>query len=127
MKNLKKRSLRTVCSEVFALIITGVVYSLAFPGFILEHGIGIIAFFAFIPVFVVIRNTSWKLIAPYGFLFGFVFFVIFNYWLKTFHPFAIVIMPFIKGLEMIIVFPLLKLADSLFRKKGYIVQSIIWV
>ena len=125
--NLERRSLRTVCSEVFALVISAFVYSLAFPGFFLEHGIGALAFISLIPVFIVIRNTSWKLIAPYGFLFGFVFYVIFNYWLKTFHPLAILIMPFIKGFEMILLFPVLKLADSLFRKKGYIVQSIVWV
>lgn len=127
MKTLEKRSLRTVCSEVFILLLTAFVYSLAFPGFVFKNGIGLIAIVALIPVFMVIRNTSWKLIAPYGFFFGFMFYLFFNYWLTTFHPLAILIVPIIKGGEMFILFPALKAADTFFKKKGYILQAVIWV
>lgn len=127
METLKKRSLRTVCSEVFILLVTAFVFSLAFPGFVLEEGLGFISFFILIPVFAVIRNTSWKLIAPYGFMFGFVYFIFFNYWLSTFHPLAILIVPIIKGGEMFFLFPALKAADTFFKKRSYILQAIIWV
>lgn len=127
LKTFSRRSLRTICSEVFVLIITAFVYSLAFPGFVLDHGIGLIAFFALIPVFMVVRNTSWPLIAPLGFLFGFTFYLFFNYWLKTFHPLAILLVPIIKGGEMFFLFPALKAADRLFKKRGYLLQAIIWI
>ncbi|MDT4760972.1 apolipoprotein N-acyltransferase [Sphaerochaeta sp. PS] len=128
MNSLKKRrSLRTVCSEVFVLVVTAFVYSMAFPGFVTIHGFGFIAFFALIPLFAVIRNTTWKLVPVYGFFFGFVFYLFFNYWLKTFHPLAILIVPIIKGGEMVLLFPLLKAAEKLFKKYGYLVQSVIWV
>jgi apolipoprotein N-acyltransferase len=103
------------------------VYSFAFPGFVSENGIGFIAFFALIPVFAVIRNTTWKLVPVYGFLFGFVFYVCFNYWLKTFHPLAILIAPIIKGGELVIAFLCLKAAQRLFAKYGYLVQAFVWV
>ena len=60
-----------------------------------KTGFGFLAFFVLIPVFAVIRNTSWRLVGAYGFLYGFVYYSIFNYWLTTFHPFAILIVTII--------------------------------
>lgn len=127
LKTFSKRSLRTVCSEVFVLILASFVYSIAFPGFISENGIGIIAFLVLIPVFMVIRNTTWPWVGPYGFLFGFMYYLFFNYWLKTFHPLAILLVPIIKGGEMFFLFYALKGADRLFKKYGYVLQAVIWV
>ncbi|WP_320129988.1 apolipoprotein N-acyltransferase [uncultured Sphaerochaeta sp.] len=123
----KERSLRTVCSEVLVLVVTAFVFSLAFPGFATKNGLGFIAFFALIPIFSIIRNTTWKLTPLYGFLFGFVFYICFNYWLKAFHPLAILIAPIIKGFELMVAFLCLKAADKLFKRYGYLAQSIIWV
>jgi len=122
-----KRGLGTLVLEVLLLIATAIVYSLAFPGFLSDKGFGAIAFFALIPLFAVIRNTSWKATPLYGFLFGFVFYTAFNYWLSTFHPLAILIVPIIKGGEMVMLFPLLKAADRWFKKYGFLVQSVIWI
>ena len=127
MKTLKRRSLRTVCSEVFILLVTAFVFSMAFPGFIFPEGLGFISLFVLIPVFAVIRNTSWALVAPYGFFFGFMYYIFFNYWLSSFHPLAILIVPIIQGGEMFFLFPALKAADTFFKKRGYILQAVIWV
>ena len=122
-----RRNLGTVCSEVFVLLASAFVYSFAFPGLVSANGLGFVGFVALIPVFAVIRNTSWKLTPVYGFFYGFMFYLFFNYWLKTFHPLAILIVPIIKGGEMVVLFPLLKAAQKLFKKYGYIVEGIIWV
>ena len=123
----EKRGLRTYCSEVLTLIISAFILSLAFPGFVTETGWGWIAFFALIPVFAVIANTSWKAVWAYGFLFGVAFYCFFNYWLPGFHPGAIYIVTIIKGGEMIFLFLALKLACSAFRQYAYIAQALIWV
>ncbi len=122
-----KRNLRTIGSEVLILLVSSFIYSLAFPGLISYHGIGLIAFFALIPVFAVLRNTTWKLAPVYGFFYGFMVYIFFNYWLKTFHPLAILLVPIIKGGEMIALFVALKAAQQLFRRYGYLVEAIIWV
>ena len=128
MKNFyEKRSLRTYCSEVFVLIVTAFIYSMAFPGFVTASGWGWIAFFAIIPVLTIINNTSWKSVWLYGFIFGVAFYCFFNYWLPSFHKLAIFLVTFIKGGEMILLFLALKGASSLFKKRGYILQAIIWV
>lgn len=123
----KRRSLRTVCSEVLILLATALVFSFAFPGFATNNGFGFVAFFALIPVFGIIRHTTWKLTPLYGFLFGFIFYICFNYWLKTFHPLAILIAPIIKGFELLLAFLCLKAVDVLFKKYGYLAQSVVWV
>lgn len=109
------------------LLVSAFIYSVAFPGLISVHGVGFIAFIALIPVFAVIRNTTWKLTPVYGFFYGFMFYLFFNYWLKTFHPLAILIVPIIKGGEMLLLFPALKAAQKLFKKHGYLVEAVVYV
>ena len=122
-----RRSLRTVGSEVLALLASAFVYAIAFPGFIAPSGLGFIALLALIPVFAVIRNTTWRLVWIYGFVFQFTFFLFFAYWLKGFHALAIILIPVIKGVEMMICFVALKAADRFFRRFGFFFQAIIWV
>lgn len=122
-----RRSLRTVCSEVLVLLASAFLLSIAFPGFMSANGIGFLALMALIPVFAVIRNTTWSLVWLYGFFFGFAYYIFFNYWLKGFHALAILLVPIIKGGEMVFLFLALKAADSFFKKHGYLLQAAIWV
>lgn len=84
------------------------------------------AFVALIPMFTVIHNTKWSLTPVYGFLYGMVFYLFFNYWLKSFHPLAILIVPIIKGGELLVLFPLLKFIDTFFKKRRYILMAILY-
>ncbi len=127
MNTLYRHSAKSYLIEIAVLIGTAIFFSFAFPGFLSTEGIGFIAFFAVIPLFAVIRHTSWKAIVPYGFLYGFTFYTCFNYWLTTFHPLAILLVPIIKGGEMLALFPALKAADSLSKRFGFLIQSVIWV
>ena len=127
MKNLYvKRGLRTYVSEVLTLILSAFILSLAFPGFVTSGGWGWIAFFALVPVFAVIRNTSFKAVWAYGFLFGCCFYGFFNYWLPGFHPYAVYIVLFIKGAEMVFLFLALKLAAKGLGRWAFIAQAFIW-
>lgn len=121
-----KRSLRTVVSEVLLLIISAFIFAISFPSFLNLNGLWIFSFIALIPMFIVIHNTKWYLTPLYGFLYGFVFYLIFNYWLKAFHPLAILLVPIIKGLELFIAFPLFKLVDSSFKKRSYLINAIVY-
>lgn len=123
----RKRGIRAYGIEIVLLLATALVYSFAFPGFLSERGFGAIAFFALIPLFAIIRNTTWKATPFYGFMFGFSFYTCFNYWLTTFHPLAILLVPIIKGGEMVMLFPALKAADRWFKRYSFLVQSVLWV
>ena len=52
---------------------------------------------------------------------------VFNYWLTTFHPFAVVIVPSIYAVYFLFVFPLLKLSITVFPRRGYLVQLFVWL
>mgnify|MGYP003311451754 CR=1 FL=1 len=124
----RRRSLRTLCSEVVLLLTSAFVLSMAFPSFLSKNGLGFLAVIALIPVFAVIKNTTWTAAGFYGFLYGFVYYRIFNYWLSAFHPLANLIVQIIKGTEMVFLFLSLKSASEwVSGKYSHILQSFIWV
>lgn len=120
------RNLRTLCSEVLVVLASAFVLAMAFPGFMTDNGFGFLAFFALIPIFMVIRNTTWRCVWFYGFIFGLVYYFFFNYWLKFFHPLAILLAPVIKGGEMMLCFLALKAVDEAMPKRGYLVKGFVW-
>ncbi len=109
------------------MLFSSLLFSLSFPSFISDSGFPFLAFFSIIPVFIVVHRASWKIIPLYGIFYGFTTYAVFNYWLSTFHPLAIVIVPIIYAVYFLMLFPLLKLADSLFGKNAYLVQICLWI
>jgi len=113
--------------ELILLVLSSVLFSLAFPSVVSTWGIAPIAFISIIPVFIVVHTSSWKSIVPYGAFYGYITYGIFNYWLSTFHPLAIIIVPTIYATYFLFLFPVLKLADKLFPKYGYLLQALLWI
>lgn len=124
----QKRNLRAICNEVVLLLLSAFVLALSFPSFCSKSGFGFFVFLALIPVFIVVRSASFKIVWFYGFLYGYVFYWIFNFWLSAFHPLANVLVQVIKGAEMALLFLGLKIADRVISKKfSYVLQAFIWV
>lgn len=126
-KNSIGAGLKKATAELLLLILSSILFSLSFPSFISKWGIAPIAFISIIPVFIVIHSSNWKFIVPYGAFYGFITYGIFNYWLSTFHPLAIIIVPTIYATYFLLLFPVLKLADKLIPKYGYLVQALCWI
>ncbi len=123
----KKRDLRTYGSEVLLLLAGALLFALGFPSFLSANGIGIFGFIALVPVLAVIRNAPWKVTWFYGWFYGLTSYLIFNYWLSSFHPLAIFISPLVFSFYGIFLFPILKWAISLFPTYGYLLQTMIWI
>jgi apolipoprotein N-acyltransferase len=102
-------------------------FALGFPSFISQWGWAPLAYVSLIPVFIVVHRSGWSAIWAYGLFYGFITYSIFNYWLLNFHPLAIFIVPVIYAAYFMALFPLLKLADWLFPKWGYLAQLLIWL
>jgi apolipoprotein N-acyltransferase len=109
------------------LIAGGALFSLAFPSLLSKDGWWPLAYIAVVPAFYVASRASWKTVCLYGAVYGFVCYAIFNYWLLTFHPLAIFIVPVIYLTYFLIFFPFLRLAVFVFPRYGYIVQVFIWI
>ncbi len=109
------------------LFLSSIIFTLSFPNPLTEWGFAPLAFIALIPIFILIHRATWLGIFLYGFLYGFVNYALFNYWLINFHPLSIFIVPVIYAIYFLFFFPVLKAADVLFPRYGYLVQICIWM
>jgi apolipoprotein N-acyltransferase len=110
------------------LVVSSVLFFFAFPNvFSTEGALFPLAFIAIIPVFIVVHRSGWIRIFFYGACYGGLTYALFNYWLATFHPAALVIVPIIYAVYFLLLFPALKLIDTLFPEYGYIVQAFAWI
>ncbi len=126
-KNRFEVWLRKATFELLLLLLSSVLFSIAFPSLLAKWGLAPIAFISIIPVFIVIHTSSWKSIIPYGAFYGYITYGIFNFWLSTFHPLAIIIVPTIYATYFVFLFPVLKFVDKLFPRYGYLVQALCWI
>ena len=113
--------------ELLLLAGGALLFALAFPSFLSQWGWFPLAFFSLIPVFIVVHRAGWVRTVLYGAFFGFASYALYNYWLGSFHPLTLVIVPPIYSVYFLAVFPLLKAADSLFPRYGFLLQTLIWV
>ena len=111
-----------------ALIFLGaLLFAASFPNLFIEKGLFILAFFIYIPVFLVIKRSGIVSCVFWGAIYGYASYGLFNYWLSVFHPLAGLIVHSIYMVYMAFLFPLLKLAIILFPKRGFLVQWAIWI
>lgn len=114
-------------SNLALLALSAFLFTGAFPNPLTVWGIAPVAFIALIPIFPVIHRSGWIAIWFYGVFYGFGTYALFNYWLANFHPLAIFIVPTIYAGYFFVLFPLLKLADTLFPRYAYLVQGALWI
>ncbi|MCL2196337.1 MAG: apolipoprotein N-acyltransferase [Treponema sp.] len=109
------------------VILASVLFALSFPNPVFRNGVPFFAWFALLPILIVIRKDNLLQCAAWGALYGFSSYALFNYWLGTFHPLAGVIAYTLFLFYMAAVFVLLKIAIIFFPKRGFIVQWLIWI
>lgn len=119
--------LASIGLELLLLGVSALLFALSFPSFLSRWGWFPLAFISLTPVFIVVHRAGWLRCVLYGAFFGFASYALHNYWLGSFHPLTLFIVPPIYSVYFLAVFPLLKAADSLFPRYGFIVQALIWV
>jgi apolipoprotein N-acyltransferase len=86
-----------------------------------------LAFVALAPLFIVVHRATWSGAFLYGLFTGFISYVFLNYWLIAFHPLTIFIVPGIYAAYFLVLIPILKIADTLFPRYGYLLQVLVWI
>jgi len=109
------------------IVLASLLFAASFPNPVFIRGIPFFAWFAYIPILIVISKYNLPVCAGWGAIYGFITYCLFNYWLGNFHPLAGTIVYTIYLLYMAVVFLLLKLAALLFPNRSYLVQWIIWL
>jgi len=102
-------------------------FALAHPNPLFLRGLPFIAYFAFIPLFLLVRRASFGSLFLWGGFYGLFSYSLFGFWLASFHPLALYFLAGLYFFVFLAVFPLLKLADVLFPKYGYVVQWLLWL
>jgi apolipoprotein N-acyltransferase len=114
-------------SNLTLVIIASILFALSFPNLLVENGIPLLAWIAYIPVFLIIYKSDIFACAFWGALYGYTSYSLFNYWLGVFHPLAGIIVGVIYTLYLGILFLFLKFALLIYPKKGYILHWILWL
>ncbi|MDR2403910.1 MAG: apolipoprotein N-acyltransferase [Spirochaetaceae bacterium] len=123
----KARWLSGFLVNLTAILLASLLFAASFPNLLFERGLAVLAWFAYIPLFRVIRRSSIGASVFWGALYGYAAYGLFNYWLSVFHPLAGLIVGIIYLIYFALLFPLLKLALILFPRRGFILQWLIWI
>ncbi len=109
------------------VILAAVLFALAFPNYFFRFGIFPLGFFVLIPFSLL--STRIRIISaiPWGFFYGMLTYILFNYWLGTFNPLSFLVVPIIYGIYFSIVLPLFVIAYKYFGKFWFLIQVLIWM
>lgn len=117
----------TTVRKILLILLGAVLFAAAFPNPLVTEGLPLLAWVAFIPVFLVARNSSLPGSALWGALYALGAYGLFNYWLTTFNPLAGLIVSGIYALYFALLFPLLTIAYRLFPRHGFVLQWLLWL
>jgi apolipoprotein N-acyltransferase len=123
----KQSALGQVLLDLALLSLASLLFALSFPSFLSDRGWFPLGFICLVPVFVVVHRARWAAVPFYGIFFGYASYAIFNFWLGRFHPLTLVVVPPIYAGWFLLTLPALKLADSLFPRYGFLLQTALWV
>jgi len=110
-----------------AILGASLLFALSFPNPLFSSGLPFLAWIAYIPVFWVIRRSNAVSLIFWGALYGYTSYSLFLPWLGTFHPLAGTAASLLQLGYMALLFPLLRLAITLYPKKGYLLQGLLWL
>ena len=109
------------------LVLSAILFALPQPNLLSQKGLPAFAYIAFVPLFILVRRVSFRASFIWGAFYGLFSYCLFSYWLGFFHPLAMYVIGTLYFFWLLLVVPLLKLADLLFPKRGFIVQWMLWV
>jgi len=119
--------IKNIFIQLALVLLSALLFAASFPNLLIENGIPFLAWFAYIPILLLIPKNTLLQCAGWGAIYGLAAYSLFNYWLSTFHPLAGAIVYTIYIVYLAAVFFFLKLADIFFPRRAYIVQWLIWL
>jgi len=118
---------KNIFIQLGLVLLSALLFTGSFPNLLVENGIPLLAWFAYLPVLLLIPKYNLAQCAAWGAIYSLAAYSLFNYWLGAFHPLAGAIVYSIYIVYIAAVFVLLKLADIFFPRRAYIVQWLIWL
>ncbi len=107
------------------LIISGaVIFFLAHPNYIFKNGIGFLGYLIYLPFCLLLKNTNIKNSFFYGGIYGSLSYILFLFWLRNFHPVALLFIPIYFFVLYGILFLALKLLEKIYTNYCFILQIL---
>ena len=104
--------------NIVLLFLSSFLFALQNPSMFFSEGLAWVAWFAYVPLFVLISRISLKTSWIYGFFYGILCYCFYVSWLVTFHPLGIFAVSLEHAFMLLFVFFFLRLAIILFPKNG---------
>jgi apolipoprotein N-acyltransferase len=123
----RHRSSAAVFVDLSLLALSALAFALSFPSFLSDNGWFPLGFICLAPLFAAVHRARWIATPFYGIFFGYLSYALFNFWLGKFHPLTLFVVPPIYAAYFLVTVPALKLADTLYPRHGYLLQSALWV
>lgn len=107
------------------VLVSAFIFFLENPNYFFQNGLSILAWISFIPILIIVNESSLKSVCFYGGLCGFLSYEFYGYWLNAYHPLGLVIICGSYFLIYAFLFLLLRITNLAFSKKSYFIQCII--
>ncbi len=124
--SFKNKILKNFFFNIILVLLGAFLFALSQPGFLFTNGLSLLAWFAYIPVFLLIRRSSFKIVWLFGFIYGFISYALFASWLVIFSFFGSIAILLEYGVLLTATFLIMKLSDKLFKKHGWLVMWVVW-
>ncbi|PIE98003.1 MAG: apolipoprotein N-acyltransferase [Treponema sp.] len=122
-----KKIAKDLFLNIILLVFAAFLFALSHPNPVFHNGLALFAYFVFIPLFVLVRRISFAGSFLWGAVYGALSYLFFSYWLIAYNPVAMPVIALLYSANFLFVVPVLKLADMLFKKYGFVVQWVVWI
>lgn len=123
--NSKSSSAKSFFSKIILLLISSVLFWLARPNIFFEDGLSFLAWINYLPLLFLIKKSRLAESLVYGAFYGVISYGLFGYWLQAFHPLGLIIVCIGYMLICSVLFFILKVADLVSIKNGWLLQFFI--
>ncbi len=124
---MKINKFKSFIFNFFLAILASVLFALSHPNYIVLRGIPLLAYFAFIPLFILVKRIKFRFSFAWGAFVGALSYFIFNFWLIYFHSLSIFVVILQYFVLYLFLFPILKIIDIRYPKWSFLFNSLIWV
>ncbi|HBG66969.1 MAG TPA: apolipoprotein N-acyltransferase [Treponema sp.] len=117
---------KSSCSSFLLLLAGAFLFAAAHPGYIWKDGVALLGFVALVPVFCAVRAAPRILVAPFGFLYGFLCYASYAWWLFPYNARAFFAAVGATAFMIALVFVLMRWLGGLFPLRGSYAMALVW-
>ena len=126
MKNNKAPGqAKGILQKIVLIIFSSLLFWLSNPNIFFADGLSFLAWFNYLPILFIIKKSKVSETIIYGGIFGVLAYGLYGYWLNSFHPLGLIIVCLGYLIICSLFFTVLKWADLISLKNGWLLQFII--